>query len=163
MKRAFFIAALLLTPALCPAQECNAHQRSWKPQTWLKSNMCQEDYDKWVTPRLHDHWYKDKYFWLGAAAIGGSIVLDAHSTASSRRGLAERNPLLGAHPSNGRIVGVASADFAIHFGLNVLAWKQSHNDPSQAWRQIGRWGVPASAIAIEGRQGALNYRLRDRR
>lgn len=136
---------------------CNSHQRKWyKP---FSSNMCQEDYDKWVTPRLHDHWYKDKYFWLGGLAIGGSIALDSLSTSTRPKGIIERNPILGSNPSNGKIAGVASTDFAIHFGLHVLAWKQSHNDPSMAWRQFGRWGVPATT-AIEFRQGVLNYRLR---
>lgn len=52
-------AVLLLFAIPVQAQTCNTHKRQFKkPWTWLESNMCQQDYDKWVQPRLKDHWYK---------------------------------------------------------------------------------------------------------
>lgn len=185
MKKIIFIAMLLFLPALASAQintdnwpivntpwpttnsplqlvpasqPCNAHQRKWyKP---FSSNMCQEDYDKWVTPRLHDHWYKDKYFWIGVAVIGGSIAADAHSTSRFvDRGYAEGNPFLGPHPSHGRIAGFALLDFGAQTTFHALAWHESHQDPSKAWRMIGRFGEPVAAFAISGRQAITNYRL----
>lgn len=183
MKRIITILCMLFLPALCAAQEekpfrdiyfsqatidaadtkpCNAHQRKWyKP---FSSNMCQEDYDKWVEPRRNDHWYKDKTFWLGVAVIGASIALDAHSTSHDLNvpGIIEKNPFLGPHPSNAKITGFSTLYFGAQFGFHVAAWKLSHNDPSKPWRTFGQWTVPASAVAINARQGVLNYRLREK-
>jgi hypothetical protein len=115
-----------------------------------------------ATIRLHapkDHWYKDKYFWIGAAIIAGSIAADGHSTSLGRsRGLVEGNPVLGSHPSNGKIVGVSSLAFGIQFALHIAARTVSHDDPNQAWRQFGRWAVPGVVVSINGRNAVNNYK-----
>ena len=141
-----------------PKQEkCNSHQRKWyKP---LSSNMCQEDFDKWVEPRLKDHFYKDKTFWAGLGVIGVSLFLDGDSSARRPPGFIEGNPILGQHPSTGKMVGFFTLDFGVQTALHIFAWKQSHFDPSKSWRIFGQWGVPAGVAAINARQGILNYRL----
>jgi len=163
MKFLKLLTFMLLVPSFASAQ-CSTHARQLKnPLTWLKSNMCANDYNLWVQPRLWDHWYKDKYFWMGTAVIAGAVVADAHSTATRPRGAVESNPLLGFHPTTGKIVGVSAANFGINFALHAAAWHESHQDPSQAWRQIGRWGVPVASALTTGRQAALNYELTGKR
>jgi hypothetical protein len=145
-------------------EKCNARQRqAKKPWTWLKSNMCQADYDVWVEPRLKDHWYRDKYFYIGLAVIGASIAADAHSTVRGvDMGLIEGNPILGQHPSHGRVAGFALLDFGAQTTFHALAWHESHQDPSKAWRTIGRLGEPVGIFAVNGRQAIKNYRLEAR-
>ena len=146
--------------ALFYYKPCNSHQRKWyKP---LSSNMCQADYDKWVAPRLNDHWYKDKVLWTGIGIIGTSIFLDTHSTSQSPSSFEEGNPFLGPHPSTAKVAAYGTLDFGIQFGLQVGAWKVSHNDPSKPWRVLGQWGLPVAIALINGRTGINNYRLNAR-
>ena len=122
--------------------------------------MCQHDYDKWVQPRLKDHWYKDKYFWLGVGVIGASIAADGYTTSKFSNGLYESNPIartfIGRYPTPRAIAITNSIGFAAIFGLHIVAWKHSHNDPSMAWRQFGRWAGPAIVAGINGRSALHN-------
>jgi len=158
--RKLIAVLFLFIPAVSWAQ-CSTHERKLKnPLTWLKSNMCQEEYDAWAAPRQHDHWYKDKVFWAGIAVIAASQVLDAHSTASGfGHHISEANPILGPHPSSTKIGVYTFGYFTFQSALHVAAYKQSHNDPSKAWRLIGQWGLPATAASVNGIQGIKNYRL----
>lgn len=141
---------------------CNTHRRKFSNLHWLSSNMCQVDYDKWVAPRLNDHWYKDKVLWTGIGIIGTSIFLDAHSTSQLPASFEEGNPFLGPHPSTAKVAAYGTLDFGIQFGLQVGAWKVSHNDPSKPWRILGQWGLPVAIALINGRTGINNYRLNAR-
>src|SRR5216684_449765 len=108
MKIPALIIAILLFASIADAQKCNTHQRKFgKPQTWLKSNMCQDDYDAWVERRRKDRFFKDPKWWGGEAVIFTMIALDVQSTTwAQRRGIEEGNPILGRHPSNGQIIGL---------------------------------------------------------
>lgn len=163
--RATVLALILALSASAANGQCSTHERKLKnPFTWLKSNMCDEDYERWVEPRRHDHWYKDKTFWAGIAIIGASQALDAHSTARGfGHGVPEANPILGPHPSNTKIAVYTFSYFTVQSAFHVVNWKLSHNDPSKSWRLIGQWGLPASAFGINGVQGIKNYRFEARK
>ncbi len=156
-KILMFLVVCVLAPALLSAQE---HRRQFKkPWTWLESNVSQADYDVWVQPRLHQHWYKSKTLWVGVAVIGGTLAADAHSTSVGQgRGLVEGNSILGQHPSNGKIAGISLLDFGIQFGLHVAAHQVEHLDPSWQWRTAGDWAIPAEVLSINGRNAIHNYR-----
>ena len=53
-----FLTLFLLCTSACFAQ-CSTHERQPRLFSFLKSNMCADDYAKWAEPRLKDHWYKD--------------------------------------------------------------------------------------------------------
>lgn len=148
------IAAAMPTP-----KPCSTHTRGFWNGHWLSSNMCKEDYERWVQPRLHDTWRRDGWFWAGAGVIVASNVADAWTTSARRRGLEESNPLLGRSPSDRKIAVVAGLGTGIELGLHLLAWKKSHNDPSRFWREFGRWSGPVAIALINGRAAIRNAQL----
>jgi len=137
------------------------HKRQFKkPWTWLESNISDADYDIWLEARPQHPWYKDKYVWIGVGVIAGSLVADAKSTSRAQSfGLVETNPLLGQHPSNQRIAGIAAIDFGIQTFLHVEAYRVERNDPSWQWRFASRVAIPAEVFGINGVHAIRNYEL----
>jgi hypothetical protein len=125
--------------------------------------MCQSDYDVWVGPRLKDHWYTSKSWWVGDGIAGGAIALDAFSTTSKVLPgypyVLEGNKALGHHPSRGKLIEVASAEFSALTIIHALAWHFSHQDPSRTWRFIGAWSVPAEVAAAHIPAAIHNFNL----
>lgn len=146
-----------------PAGSCNAHRRKLKnPFTWLESNMCDDDWEKWAAPRRHPFW-KDKIWWVGVGVIAVSQVLDSSSTARGfPKGFVEGNFFLGPHPSNERLAGYTATYFTGQVLLHAWAYHESHLDPSKTWRIIGQWGMPGASFGTVGVQGIKNYRLESR-
>lgn len=152
-------ALFFLCAAICSAQTCSTHSRRWKnPRTWMKSNMCQEDYVEWVVPRLHDHWYTSKSFYGGVGIIGGVILFDALST-STHYPYIETNKFLGPHPSDRKFAAVAGIEFGALTSLHAAAWHFSHQDPSKVWRTIGTVAIPFEAAAAHVPAGFSNLQL----
>ena len=141
-------------------QRCNTHQRKLRnPFTWLKSNMCDEDYQAWVAPRRKDSALRDKKWWIGETVIILATALDAATTAygqGKNPQVLEGNPILGLHPSNGRVAGFSLLSLGVNTGLHYGAYRVSHNDPSKVWRFAGEWSMPTVVAAINGRQGINN-------
>src|SRR4051812_34705236 len=84
------------------------------------------------------HWYKDWQWWVGIAVIGGLEVADSYSTIAGLERCPqcqETNPLIGPHPTKGKIIAYTSVGFGVKSVLHVLSWKACPdvNRRSQAW------------------------------
>lgn len=165
MKVVVLVVLFCLLPSLASAQ-CSTHSRHIaKPWTWLNSNMCDADYQAWKQERIASgEWqkpfWKDKTFWLGTGVIGGSVAADMGTTSWMRGqgGIEENTLLYGRYPSNTRITEVGIGAFATYFALHIVEYKLSHNDPSEAWRTFGQWGVPAAVVGVHGSAAVHNLR-----
>ena len=99
-----------------------------------------------------------KVFWLGSAALAASKTADAITTRQLLdRGGWENNPLLGRHPSNGRLAGVAASQFAAQVLLFHFTERNRH--PLVRW--LGRAYI-GFAIGQHARLAACNAGINTR-
>jgi hypothetical protein len=107
------------------------------------------------------HWYTDKLWWAGEAINIAMPLLDANSTEYGiHRGGIETHPwLIGHHPTPGQAYGAGVGAAVLYTGLHIATWKLSHDDSSKAWRNVGRWGVPATVTANHLPAAIHNYRI----
>ncbi len=150
-------------PKVEAVEKCSVERRHANdPFTWFNSNMCEKDWNTWQAEHPSHPFYKDKYFWMGTTVIGAAVALDAASTSwgqGQKPPFIENNPLLGKHPSNAKLVGFGIAGFGSYEVLHIFSYHESHRDPSKAWREIGRWAIPAIVASIHGHYAAHNYGL----
>ena len=107
------------------------------------------------------HWYTDKWWWVGEAVNIAMPLLDANSTEHAvSRGAFETHPwLIGRHPSSHAAYEAGTGASAFYTILHIAAWKLSHDDKSKAWRNVGRWGIPAGVTANHLYPVINNYRI----
>ena len=116
------------------------------------------------------HWYKDPKWWIGEAVIVTVVGLDAYSTSTRPPYLTESNFILGSHPTNQKIAGVAVLNFGIQTSLHAAAWHVTHHVPTTepgvyvedqlGWRITGYVAIPTVNAIIGGHAIARNYELR---
>src|SRR5690348_12039791 len=83
-----------------------------------------------TTPVAAQGWSRSNTVWLGVASA--AIATDCLSTAwAVHRGSEERNPLLGTHPSDGRITTVCAAGVVVNAA--VLGWFFRGSERNWAW------------------------------
>lgn len=108
------------------------------------------------------HFYTDKKFWLSEAVIGTAIFLDYHSTAQHRLGT-ESSPLLGTHPSTGRIAGIGILDFGAETGFNIAFYKIARiggqANETRTWDTLGYLSQPTISLATHLPAAIHNYGL----
>ena len=112
-------------------------------------------------PCQAEPFWKNKLWWAGEAVNIAMPLLDANSTEySAHRGGIETHPwLIGRHPSAHAAYEQAAGAVVFYTGLHIISWKLSHKDQSGFWRNVGRWGVPASVTANHLPAAIHNYRL----
>lgn len=161
VKYVLLLALLFATPTF--AQTCSLHQRHLaKPWTWMKSNICPADYDAWLAANPPHPWYKDKWFWVGIGVLSATTTAELHGTAMDQPRFQEvgaSHVILGPHPSNAALAGWGVGEIAWFGTLHWFCYHKSHKDPSKAWRQIGRWVIPATIGPLETRAAIHDYRL----
>jgi len=91
------------------------------------------------------HFYQDKKWWIGEAAIVASGLASGISVNHTRQG---GTNLFGNATSSGEIAGIELAGFGVYTGLHILDWKVGHDDPNKVWRFIAYTSVPAIATSF---------------
>jgi hypothetical protein len=141
---------LMFTPALS-AEPCSTHQRKLaKPWTWMKSEMCEDDYSAWLAAHPAKRWYQSKQWWIGEAMMTGGIMADAWTTAHRCPGCIEKNFILGKNPSGPALWGLATVNFAAQTGLHWWSYNLGKNDPSKEWRFASLWAQPVGVGVMSG-------------
>ena len=93
----------------------------------------------------------DKDFLATFSIYGAAIGVDA-ATVGPRPGCIEANPLLGPHPSNGRIVAVAGGEFAIVAGTSYLLKRGLRHN--RHWFLRNLWRAATTVQTVSHIQGA---------
>jgi hypothetical protein len=92
----------------------------------------------------------DKDFLATFSIYGAVISVDA-ATVGPRPGCIEANPLLGPHPSNGRIVAVAGGEFAVVAGTSYLLKRGLRHN--KHWFLRNLWRAAPAAQTVSHIQG----------
>lgn len=108
------------------------------------------------------HFYTDKKFWLSEIVIGTAVFLDYHSTATHLYGN-ETSPLLGFHPSSGKVAGIGLLDFGVETGLNISFYKIARiggqANETRTWDMLGYITQPTISLATHLPAAIHNYGL----
>ena len=152
MKNLLTVLLLLTLATAANAQKCSTHQRKLKnPLTWMKSNMCADDYAKWLQTHEPKPWYGSRQWWAGELMMAGGIAADTYTTANRCHGCYEQNSwLIGSQPTTGALVGVSTANFAVQTTLHIWSYNLGKRDPSKTWRAISLWAQPVAVGTIGG-------------